>query len=67
MHRGDCWCKEGSLSFLCYGVVSVETVAPLHWGNQSLLVAWVSNCESKWTSESCLKDENAGKEPGTSF
>lgn len=68
MHRGDSWCKERSLlSFLCYDVVSVETFAPLHWGNQTLLVAWVSNCESKWTNKSCLKDENAVKEPGTSF
>jgi len=41
-----------------------------YWLNlheQSLLVACLSNRESKWTLARCFEDENSGKEPGTSF
>ena len=76
MHRVGCWGKERSLSFFSSSAMVwflTVRLLPLCIGgwhslrDQLLLVAWVSNHESKWTHESCLKDENAGKEPGRSF
>lgn len=75
MHRGGSWPKERSLSFFPSSAMAwflTVRLLPLCTGGWQglcellLLVAWVSNRESRWTHKNCLKDENAGKEPGTS-
>jgi len=74
MHRGGCWDKERSLPFFRSSAkvwfLTVRLLPLCSWlslHEQSLLIAWVSNHESMWTHGSCLEDENAGKEPGTSL
>lgn len=61
MHRGGCWGKERSLPFFPlwrfgFWLLPLCVRRFLSLREQSLLVAWVSDHESKWTHESCLKD-----------